>query len=65
MKVIYDAVTDTLQILFSGAAVAESDEERAGLVLDYDATGNVVGLEVLNASKRVENPKALEYAVTG
>jgi uncharacterized protein YuzE len=29
--------------------------------LDYD--GNIVGIEILNASKRMENPRALEYAV--
>jgi len=35
------------------------------VILDYDKEGNIVGLEVLNASQRVENLKAIEYAVTG
>ena len=35
------------------------------LILDYDKDGNVVGLEVLEASKRIANPRSVEYAVTG
>jgi uncharacterized protein YuzE len=35
-----------------------------GVILDYDKEGNVVGPEVLNASQRIENPRALDYAVT-
>lgn len=42
----------------------ESDESRPGVVLDYDAEGNVVGLEIPDASKRMENPRSVEYAVT-
>ncbi|MGH8603012.1 MAG: DUF2283 domain-containing protein [Gammaproteobacteria bacterium] len=33
-------------------------------MLDYDKEGNIVGLEVLNASQRVENPRAVDHAVT-
>jgi uncharacterized protein YuzE len=33
--------------------------------LDYDKDGNVAGIEILNASKRVENPRSVEYAVAG
>ena len=65
MKVIYDQETDVLRILFSSAAIEESDEEKPGVILDYDDDGDIVGLEVLDASKRMENPRALDYAVTG
>lgn len=65
MKVVYDQEVDVLRIVFSTATVDESDEEKAGVVLDYDSEGNIVGLEVLGASKRIENPKALDYQVTG
>ena len=54
-----------LRILFSNAKIEESDEDKPGLILDYDSEGNVVGLEVLDASKRMEAPKSLDYAVTG
>jgi uncharacterized protein YuzE len=64
MKVTYDPEVDVLRILFSNAAIEESDEDKPGVILDYDKDGNVVGLEVLNASQRIENPRAVEYAVT-
>jgi len=64
MKIVYDPETDTLRVVFSGAPIEESDEDKPGVILDYDREGNVVGLEVLNASQRVENPRGVEYAVT-
>ena len=64
MKIVYDQQVDVLRVVFSGAQVDESDEDKPGLVLDYDRDGSIVGLEVLDASKRVENPRALDYAVT-
>ena len=42
-----------LRIVLSDTPVEESDEEKPGLILDYNKDGNVVGLEVLDASKRV------------
>jgi uncharacterized protein YuzE len=65
MKVTYDAAVDVLRIVFRDAPIEESDEDKPGMILDYDKDGNVVGLEVLNASERVENPRGVEYAVTG
>lgn len=65
MKVTYDPEVDVLRILFSNAAIEESDEDKPGVILDYDASGNVVGMEILDASKRMENPRSVEYAVAG
>jgi uncharacterized protein YuzE len=65
MKVTYDPEVDVLRILFSSAPIEESDEDKPGVILGYDKDGNIVGLEVLQASKRVENPRAVEYAVSG
>lgn len=39
MKVIYDKETDALAIILRPGKVAESDEPRAGLILDYDKLG--------------------------
>jgi uncharacterized protein YuzE len=61
MKIIYNPEADVLRILFSSAPVEESDEDKPGVILDYDDKGNVVGMEVLNASKRMENPRSVEY----
>jgi uncharacterized protein YuzE len=63
MKVKYDEEVDVLTIEFSDAPVEESDEDKPGVILDYDKNGNIVGMEILNASKRVQNPKSVEYAV--
>jgi uncharacterized protein YuzE len=65
MKVTYDPDVDVLRILFSNAPINESDEEEPGVILDYDKDGNIVGLEILNASKRMDNPRSVEYAVMG
>lgn len=65
MKVTYDFNVDVVRIVLRDAPVAENDEDKPGVILDYDADGNVVGLEILDASKRIENPRAVEYAITG
>jgi uncharacterized protein YuzE len=65
VKVTYDASVDVLRILFSDAPIAESDEDKPGVILDYDDDGRIVGLEILDASKHVGNPNAVEYAVVG
>lgn len=63
MKVIYDNETDTLSIILSENPVAESDEEKPGIIIDYDASGNLVALEVLDASQRVTLPNRIDYQV--
>ena len=65
MKVTYDSEVDVLRVLFRDSPIEESDEDKPGVILDYDKDGNIVGLEVLNASQRIENPRAVEYTVTG
>ena len=62
MKVIYDQEVDILRILLNDSDIEESDEDKPGVIIDYDEQGNVVGLEILDASERTENPRALEYA---
>jgi uncharacterized protein YuzE len=64
MKVTYDPDVDVLRITLTDSAVIESDEERPGIILDFDADGNVVGLEILEVSKQVDNPKSVNYAIT-
>ncbi len=64
MKVTYDPEVDVVRIVLSSSPIEESDEDKPGVILDYDKDGNIVGLEILNASKRMENPRSLEYAVT-
>jgi uncharacterized protein YuzE len=65
MKVTYDPEVDVLRIVFRDIDIEESDEEKPGMILDYDKDGNIVGMEILDASKRIENPRSVEYAVAG
>ena len=65
MRVTYDPEVDVLRILFSSAAIEESDEDKPGVILDYDKEGNVVGMEILDASKRVDDPRAVEFVDEG
>ena len=63
MKVKYDKETDILYITLSDEAIEESDEEKKGFILDYSKKGDLVGIEVLNASKSSINPTKVEYEV--
>ena len=63
MKIKYDKDSDILYISFSNAKVEESDEEKPGLILDYDQQGSIIGIEVLNASKKIPQPMKFEYEV--
>ena len=63
MKVTYDRETDILQLVFTNALVEESDEDKPGVIIDYDKNGNVVGMEILDASKRVEDPQAVHLDI--
>ena len=47
MRVTYDPEVDVLRILLSNAPIEESDEDKPGVILDYDKDGNIVGLEIL------------------
>ena len=54
MKVKYDKEVDILYIQFSEEKIGESDEDKPG---------NIIGIEALNASKKMPQPMKLEYEV--
>jgi uncharacterized protein YuzE len=54
MKLNYYADTDSLYIDLSEQPSVESREISEGVVLDYDANGNLVGIDIDNASKKVQ-----------
>ena len=64
MKITYNVETDILCVVLSDTPVYESDEHRPGVILDYDEAENIIGFEILDASKRTDNPRSVEYAVT-
>lgn len=56
MKIDYDPATDALYVRLSDQPIIESEQVKPGIVLDYDEGGNVVGIEVLSASKNDNAP---------
>jgi uncharacterized protein YuzE len=66
VRITYDRQTDTLSfVLKEGVTVAESDEDKPGVILDYDAAGDLISLEILDASRRVTEAGRVEYQTTG
>ncbi len=66
MKVNYDPRRDTLTfILKENVTVAESDEDKPGVVLDYDGEGNLVSMEILDASRRVTEARKVDFRIAG
>jgi uncharacterized protein YuzE len=65
MKVRYDRRADILTVILKeGVAVAESDEGRPGVILDFDDDGNLLSLEVLDASRHVTEAKSVDFQLT-
>ncbi len=54
MKISYDKATDSLYIHLADPASVDSDEVKDGVVLDYDANGALVGIDVQHASQRAD-----------
>lgn len=63
MRIVYNQHLDTLTIIFNDTLVAESDENKSGIILDYDEEGNVVSMEILDASRRAAQPTHIVYEV--
>ena len=61
MKIEYDTKADAMYIRLMAGTVVDSDEIRAGMVLDYDEKGNILGIEILDVSKRADNPREMAY----
>ncbi len=61
MKVQYDPAADAMYIRLAEGEVVDSDEVREGVVFDYDANGRVLGIEVLDLSRRADNPREMAF----
>jgi len=63
MEIRYAKDVDVIYIKLNDSKVAESDEDKPGIILDYDESGGIVGIEVLNASKKIKQPNGVTYEV--
>jgi uncharacterized protein YuzE len=53
LKLEYDPQANAAYIRFSSEPILESEEVSAGIVLDYDSDGRIVGMEVLDARENL------------
>jgi uncharacterized protein YuzE len=54
MRLHYDKQTDSLYIDLSHKTSVDSREIADGLVVDFDTNGNVVGIDIVHASKKID-----------
>ncbi|MBI2454155.1 MAG: DUF2283 domain-containing protein [Parcubacteria group bacterium] len=53
MKLHYNKSEDAFYVRFEDSPYAESDEVEEGVILDYDKKGKIIGIEILDASKKL------------
>ena len=53
MRTSYDPDADALYVRFADVSIVESEEVAEGVVLDFDAEGRIVAIELLDASKHI------------
>jgi len=61
MKLVYDRDLDILTVILKEMSVEESDEVKEGIILDYDAHGNLVAMEILDASRLIAQPAGVKF----
>jgi len=61
MKLSIDEVADALHLQLVDVDVIESEEVAPGIIVDYDANGAIVGLEILHLSKRPHPVDVLDF----
>lgn len=61
MKIKYDKETDSLVVNFTDKEIEDSEEIRPGVIADFAPDGSLVGIEVLNASRKIEALDEITY----
>jgi uncharacterized protein YuzE len=59
MRVRVDQQADAVYVNLTDRSIKDSEEVADGIVVDYDDEGRIVGVEILDASKRTEDPTVL------
>jgi uncharacterized protein YuzE len=60
MHLRVDRIADAIYLNLTDRAIKDSAEVADGIVVDYDAEGRIVGVEILDASKRTDDPEVLK-----
>jgi len=56
MKIEYDPTADALYVRLGESKIVESEQVQPGVILDFDESGKVVGVEILSVSKCGDQP---------
>ena len=65
MNITHDPEPDTLPIRLGEVHISESDELQEGIIADFDHLGNMVGFEILEATKRITEPQNMSSESKG
>jgi YD repeat-containing protein len=63
MKITYDAATDTLTVVLRDAPARVSEEEKSGVILDYDGEDRLIAIQILDASTQVGGVDTVQLRV--
>jgi uncharacterized protein YuzE len=61
MRVRVDHAADAIYLNLTDRAIKEREEVADGIIVDYDDEGRIVGIEILDASKRTDDPAVLRH----
>ena len=60
MRVRVDHGADAVYVNLTDRPIKDSEQVADGIIVDYDAEGRIVGVEILDASKRTNDPATLK-----
>ncbi len=60
MRVRVDQGADAVYLNLTDRPIEDSEEVADGIIVDYDAEGRIVGVEILDASKQTDDPEVLK-----
>src|ERR1700730_2219365 len=60
MRMRVDHAADAVYLNLTDRPIKDSEEVADGIIVDYDAEGRIVGVEILDASKRTDDPEVLK-----
>ena len=60
MRVRVDHAADAIYLNLTDRPIKDSEEVADGIIVDYDEAGRIVGVEILDASKRTDDPETLK-----
>jgi len=63
MRITYSPEVDAMRITFRKTTITHTEELEDGVLADYDGEERIVGLEILDASEKIDHPEAMEYIV--